>query len=471
MASSQTDVVVIGAGPAGYVCAIRLAQLGKKVTVVEKLDVGGVCLNRGCIPSKALIHAGTMFEKMSHADDIGITVSGAKLDFKKMMSWKQEVVKKLTGGVGQLLKANGCTVIAGDAKFTSSTSIEVKTASGVETVQFKNAVIATGSRPAQIPGFDVDQKLVLDSTGGLQQESLPKTLLCVGGGYIGMELGTFYAKVGTKVTIVEAAPQILGIVDADLVRVVLKGMQKRGVEIKTNTKVKSVKKGANSVEVTFENAEGTKTETFEKVLVTIGRAPNTDGIGLEKAGIKLDSKGFIPVNEKRQTTVSNIFAIGDVAGQPLLAHKGSKEGMVAAEVIGGLKTVYDVKAMPAVIFTDPEIASVGINEMDVKAKNLEVKVGLFPYAANGRALSVNEPDGFVKLISDAKTGTLLGCHIVGAEASNLIAEPTLLIEMGGNVEDLALTVHAHPTIPEAIMEAADVVLGHAIHIFKPARKA
>jgi dihydrolipoamide dehydrogenase len=205
--------------------------------------------------------------------------------------------------------------------------------------------------------------------------------------------------------------------------------------------------------------------------VTIGRAPNTDGIGLEKAGIKLDSKGFIPVNEKRQTTVSNIFAIGDVAGQPLLAHKGSKEGMVAAEVIGGLKTVYDVKAMPAVIFTDPEIASVGINEMDVKAKNLEVKVGLFPYAANGRALSVNEPDGFVKLISDAKTGTLLGCHIVGAEASNLIAEPTLLIEMGGNVEDLALTVHAHPTIPEAIMEAADVVLGHAIHIFKPARKA
>ena len=467
MANSQTEVVVIGAGPAGYVCAIRLAQLGKKVTVIEKQYVGGVCLNVGCIPSKALIHAGTMFEKMGHADEMGITVKGTTLDFKKLMIWKGEVVKKLTGGVGQLLKANGCTVIMGDAKFTSATTLEVKTAQGLETLTFKTAVIATGSRPAQIPGFEVDQKLVLDSTGGLSQDSLPASLLCVGGGYIGMELGTFYAKVGTKVTIVEAFDKLLGIIDQDLVRIVQKGLTKRGVEVLLSTKVKSLKKNANNVEVVFESAQGEKKQTFEKVLVTIGRTPNTDQLALDKTGIKIDSKGFIPVNEKRQTSVANIFAIGDVAGQPLLAHKGSKEGLVAAEVIGGLKTVYDVKAMPAVIFTDPEIASVGLSETDAKAQNIAVNVAMFPYAANGRALSIAEPDGFVKLLSDPKNGTLLGCHIVGAEASNLIAEATLAIEMGGNIEDLALTVHAHPTLPEAIMEAADVALGHAIHIFKP----
>jgi dihydrolipoamide dehydrogenase len=467
----STDVVVIGAGPAGYVCAIRLAQLGKKVTVVEKAEVGGVCLNRGCIPSKALIHAGSTFEKISHADEMGIHIKGASLDFKKLMSWKGEVVKKLTGGVAGLLKANGCTTIAGDAKFINSTTLEVKSGSNVTTVQFKQAVIATGSRPAQIPGFEVDQKLVLDSTGGLDQTEVPATLLCVGGGYIGMELGTFYAKVGSKVTIVEAGPQLLGIVDPDLVKVVEKGLKKRGVEVLTQTTVKSVKKHAKNVEVTFVSA-ATKGETkknFDKVLVTIGRTPNTDQLGLEKIGLKLDSKGFIPVNERRQTSVPNIYAIGDVAGQPLLAHKGSKEGIVAAESIGGLKTVYDVKAMPAVIFTDPEIASVGLTESEAKAKGMAVEVGVFPYAANGRALSVAEPDGMVKLITEAKTGTLLGCHIVGAEASNIIAEATLAIEMGANVEDLALTVHAHPTLPETIMEAAEVAMGHAIHIFKPKR--
>jgi dihydrolipoamide dehydrogenase len=469
MSITQTEVVVIGSGPAGYVCAIRLAQLGKKVTVVEKTEVGGVCLNRGCIPSKALIHAGTMYDKMSHLNEIGILVSGAKLDFNKLMNWKGEVVKKLTSGVGGLLKANGCTTIQGEAKFISPNTLEVKTATGIQTLQFKNAVIATGSRPAQIPGFDVDQELVLDSTGGLSQNEAPKTLLCVGGGYIGMELGTFYAKVGTKVTIVEAAPQILGIVDPDLVRVVEKNLKKRGVEILTGTMVKTVKKNAKNVEVTFSGADGEKKATFDKVLVTIGRTPNSENLGLDKAGVRLDSKGFIPTNNKRQTSAPHIYAIGDIAGQPLLAHKGSKEGMIAAEVIGGLNVVYDVKAMPAVIFTDPEISSVGITEMEAKAKGLSVTVGLFPFAANGRALSVQEPDGHVKLISDAKTGVLLGCHIVGVEASNLIAEAALAIEMGANVEDLALTVHAHPTLSETLMEAADAALGHAIHIYKPKR--
>ena len=467
MASLQADVVVIGAGPAGYVCAIRLAQLGKKVTVIEKTHVGGVCLNVGCIPSKALIHAGTTYDKMSHSDEMGITVKAASLDFKKLMSWKGEVVKKLTGGVGQLLKANGCTVISGEAKFISPTQIEVKKADGSDTITFKNAVIASGSRPAQIPGFEVDQKLVLDSTGGLSQDALPATLLCVGGGYIGLELGTFYSKVGSKVTIVEAAPALLGIIDADLVKVVQKNLVKRGVEILTATTVKSLKKNTHNVEVTFSSSAGEKKQTFDKVLVTIGRTPNTENLSLDQASIKVDSKGFIPVNERRQTSVPHIFAIGDVAGQPLLAHKGSKEGMVAAEAIAGMKTIYDVKAMPAVIFTDPEIASVGLTETEAKAKGLPVTMGIFPYAANGRALSVAEPDGMVKLVSHAKTGTLLGCHIVGAEASNLIAEATLAIEMGANVADLALTVHAHPTLPETIMEAAEAALGHPIHLFKP----
>jgi dihydrolipoamide dehydrogenase len=466
-ATTSTEVVVIGSGPAGYVCAIRLAQLGKKVTVIEKSEIGGVCLNRGCIPSKALIHAGSTLDKIAHADEMGITVKGVALDFKKLISWKNEVVKKLTGGIGQLLKANGCTVISGTARFTGPKTIEVTTASGVQTLQFQQAVIATGSSPAVIPGFDVDQKLILDSTGGLSQDQVPEKLLCVGGGYIGMELGTFYSKVGSKVTIVEAGPALLGIVDADLVRVVQKKLEKRGVEILTQTTVKSVKKNPSSVEVTFATAQGEQKKTFDQVLVTIGRAPNSAGLGLDRAGVKLDSKGFIPVNEKRQTNVAGIFAIGDVAGQPLLAHKGSKEGMVAAEAIAGMKTIYDVKAMPAVIFTDPEIASVGISETEAKAQNKAVKIGLFPYAANGRALSVQEPDGFVKVISDAAKGTLLGVHVVGADASNLIAEATLAIEMGAHVEDLALTVHAHPTLPETMMEAAEAALGHAIHIFKP----
>ena len=313
----------------------------------------------------------------------------------------------------------------------------------------------------------MDQELVLDSTGGLSQDTVPGTLLCVGGGYIGLELGTFYSKVGSKVTVVEASPSLLGIVDPDLVRVVQKNLQKRGVEIMTSTMVKGVKKNAKSVEVTFASEGVEKKQTFDRVLVTIGRTPNTENLGLDRAGVKVDSKGFVPVNERRQTSVPSIFAIGDVAGQPLLAHKGSKEGMVAAEAIGGLKTIYDVKAMPAVVFTDPEIATVGLTEAEAKAKGLSVTVGAFPYAANGRALSVAEPDGMVKLVSDSKKGTLLGCHIVGAEASNLIAEATLAIEMGAHVEDLALTVHAHPTLPETIMEAAEVALGHPIHIFKP----
>ncbi len=470
MATQQADVVVLGAGPAGYVCAIRLAQLGKKVTVVDRGRIGGVCLNVGCIPSKAMIYASGLVEKMAHASEMGIEVSGVKVNMPKLISWKEGVVKKLTGGVAQLLKANGCTVILGDAKFTGSKSMEVKTDSGATTLSFNQCVIATGSRPAKLPGFEVDQKRILDSTGALAQQELPGTLLCIGGGYIGLELGTVYAKLGTKVTVVEAGPGLLAGVDPDLTKIVARKLEKRGVAIHTSAKVKGCKTGKTGVEVAFTTSDGKdKTQTFDKVLVTIGRTPNSENLGLEKLGLKTDAKGFLAVDAQRRTSVSHVWAIGDIAGQPLLAHKGSKEGIVAAEAIAGKKVVYDVQAMPAVIFTDPEVATVGLTEAEARTKGLQVQVGTFPFAANGRALSVNEPEGFVKMIGDAKTGRLLGVHIVGAEASNLISEAALAIEMGAMVEDLALTVHPHPTLPETLMEAAEATLGHAIHIYQ--RKA
>ncbi|NDD91019.1 dihydrolipoyl dehydrogenase [bacterium] len=469
------DVVVLGAGPAGYVCAIRLAQNGRKVTVIDKAEVGGVCLNRGCIPSKALIYAGSIFDKVSHhADELGIEQNGKPLkglnvNMSKLKTWKDGVVSKLTGGVGQLLKANGCTVISGEARFTGPKSLEVKTSKGVETIQFNSCVIATGSRPTALPGFPVDQKKVLDSTGALDQTTVPQSLLCIGGGYIGLELGTFFSKVGTQVTVVEGGPGLLGGVDPDLAKVVQKKLEKRGVKVFLGHGVKSMKDlGSKGVEVTFEPRSGGKaiTEKFEKVLVTIGRTPNYENLGLEKAGVKTDSKGFVLVDDQRRTNVPGIYAIGDIAGQPLLAHKGSKEGIVAADAIAGKKVAYDVVAMPAVIFTDPEIAAVGLTEAEAKQKGLQVQVGVFPFGANGRALSVGEPEGFVKMVGDAKTGRLLGVHIVGAEASNLISEAALALEMGAHVEDLALTVHPHPTLPETLMEAAEATLGHAIHIFQ-----
>lgn len=461
-----TDVVVIGGGPAGYVCAIRLAQLGKKVTCVDRAELGGVCLNVGCIPSKALIHASTLFERVSHAKEMGIEISGAKVNLPQLMKWKEGVVKKLTGGVAGLFKANGVQHIAGEARFAGPKTLEVKTSSGTQTVAFNQCVVATGSRPSKLPGFEVDQKQILDSTGALSQTEIPETLLCIGGGYIGLELGTFYAKIGAKVTVVEAFPSLLGMMDPDLTRVVARRLDKMGVKTMLKTSVKGAKAGKKGVEVTLNDGSKDFTQTFEKVLVTIGRTPNTDSLGLEKAGVKLDAKGFIPVDARRCTNVPHIFAIGDVAGQPLLAHKGSKEGIVAAEAIAGKKTVYDVVAMPAVVFTDPEIATVGLSESEAKAKGLDVQVGVFPYAANGRALSVNEPEGLVKMIGDRKTGRLLGVHIVGAEASNLISEAALALEMGATVEDIALTVHPHPTLPETLMEAAEATLGHAIHIFQ-----
>ncbi|HLE01327.1 MAG TPA: dihydrolipoyl dehydrogenase [Bdellovibrionota bacterium] len=467
----SADVVVIGAGPAGYVSAIRLAQLGKKVTIIDKDEIGGVCLNRGCIPSKVLIHAASFYEKISRASEMGIDVDGTRLDLPRLMKWKNSVVKKLTNGVGTLLKANGCKIVAGTAKFLGPSELAITTSDGQFRMSFNQCIIATGSRPVTLPGFDVDQKRILDSSGALDVTQAPRSMLCVGGGYIGLELGTFFAKLGTDVTVVEAFPNLLGGVDPELTAVVRKKLEKRGVKVMTHTQVKSVRHTGNESTVLVSQAlpdEGVveMSISVEAVLVTVGRIPNSDHLELEKAGLAPDSRGFLAVNSRMQTEVSQIYAIGDIAGPPLLAHKGSKQGIIAAEAIAGLKSSYDVIAMPAVIFTDPEIATVGLSEVEAREKGFEIRIGHFPFIANGRALSIGEGEGFIKLIGDARTGRLLGAHIVGPEASNLISEPALAIEMGAQVEDLALTVHPHPSLPEALMEAAEATLGHAIHIYK-----
>ncbi len=470
----QTEVCVIGSGPGGYVAAIKAAQLGKKVLVIDRDKVGGVCLNCGCIPSKALITAAGFYDKMQNgAAEMGITAGKTSVDMTKLQTWKQGVVNKLTGGVGQLLKANGCEYMTGEAKFKSPKELEVKTADGkTEVIQATSFIIATGSRPIEIPGFAFDQKNVLSSTEALSLDDLPKRLAVIGGGYIGLEIGSFYQKFGVEVTIIEATKGILtGVVDSDCSQVVARKLKKKGVNIIVNAKAISFKKSGSDLSVTISVDGKEQTVATDKILVTVGRKPNSDQLGLSAIGLKIDAKGFIQVDKQLRTNISHIFAIGDIAGQPMLAHKASREGIIAAEVIAGKNVVMDVKTIPAVIFTDPEIASAGMTVEEAQSKGFEVKVGQFPYAANGRALSMLESEGFVKIVTDKKNNVVLGVHIVGGEASQVISEAALAIEMGATAEDIASTIHPHPTLPEMMMEAAEAALGHPIHIFvKPDRE-
>lgn len=458
------DAVVIGAGPGGYPCAIRLAQLGKKTAIIEREYVGGVCLNVGCIPSKALIKAANTFEKMQKADGMGFRVKGVDVDFKGLQEWKQSVVTKLTGGVSQLLKGNKVEIIQGDASFVSKNELQVKSKDGVQSITADHIVIAVGSSPIELPTFKFDEKNILSSTGALALDKPVSSVVVVGAGYIGLEIGTYLAKLGTTVTLLEQAPRLLSTYDQDVSNVVSRNLKKRNVNVITQASAKGVKEKGGMMHVEVEVEGKTQTIQCEKVLVTVGRRPNAMP-GLEKAGVQLDSKGFIKVNERLQTNVPGIYAIGDVAGQPMLAHKATKEALVVAEVIAGSKSAkYDVKAMPAVIFCEPEVATVGMSEMEAKAKGITTFTGSFPFAALGKAIATGETDGFAKLIGDKKTGRLIGAAIVGPEASTSIAEMALAIEAGLQVEDIALTVHAHPTLGEATMEAAEVALGHAIHV-------
>ena len=460
----RADVVVIGAGPGGYVAAIRAAQLGKSVICVEKEYLGGVCLNVGCIPSKAVIHASTVVDRLQHhAGDMGITTGPVQVDVVKMIAWKQKIVERLTGGIGVLFKQNKVEHVAGTAKFVTPTKIEVTSSAGTETIEATDVVIATGSRPIELPTFKVDGKHVLGSTECLAIQAIPKKVLVIGGGYIGLELGTFLRKLGAEIVVIEFMKSLLPGQDQDCVDVVHRELKKRKVEIHLESKAMRYEpRSEGGVRVFVETPKGEKTFDVDWVLSTIGRKPNSDGLGLETIGVKVE-KGFILVDEKRRTNVPHVYAIGDVAGQPMLAHKASREGIVAAEVIAGLPSAADYRVVPAVIFTDPEVGSVGMSEEQAKAAGYEPVIGKFPFSVNGRAMSLGETAGMCKIVADKQTDLVLGVHIVGPEASNLIAEATLAIEMGARVEDIAGTIHAHPTLAEVVMEAAEGVHGKAIH--------
>ncbi|WP_134686696.1 dihydrolipoyl dehydrogenase [Brevibacillus migulae] len=463
--TTELDVLVIGAGPGGYVAAIRAAQMGKTVAVVEKANVGGVCLNVGCIPSKALIHAAHTYEHSQHTADMGITMENVRVDFAKVQEWKGSVVNKLTGGVSGLFKAHKIQVIEGEALFVSENEVRVFHGYDVNRYRFNHCIIATGSRPIELPAFPFGKR-VLSSTEALALTELPKSLVVIGGGYIGIELGTVFAKFGTQVTVLEGGEQILPGFEADMTRLVDRKLKKLNVDIHTKALAQGVEETENGVIVKAEVKGEAKTFEADYVLVTVGRRPNTDELGLKEIGMKMNERGYIEVDKQGLTSIPNVYAIGDIVPGPALAHKASYEGKVAAEAIAGHPAEVDYKAIPAVVFSDPEMASVGLSEREAKEKGFDVVTGRFPFAANGRALSVNAGEGFVKLVAEKGTNIVLGAQIVGPEASNIIAEIGLAIEMGATLEDIELTIHAHPTLGEVTMEAAELALGRPIHVVK-----
>ncbi|SEC74239.1 dihydrolipoyl dehydrogenase [Paenibacillus sp. GP183] len=462
-ASLDIDVLVIGAGPGGYVAAIRAAQLGKSVLIVDKSEWGGVCLNRGCIPSKALISAAHQYEHMQHADAMGITAGDVKIDFSKVQAWKNSIIAKQTGGVGTLLKGNKIQMFQGEVMFINDHEARVFNDQEAPRYRFQHCIIATGSRPIELKAFPFGKRII-SSTEALSLPEIPKSMIVIGGGYIGIELGQTYAKFGTKVTVLEGSDTVLPGFEKEMSQLVARNLQKAGVEVFTEAMAQSSKQTDKSVSVTFTVKGEEKELKADYVLVTVGRRPNTDGeLGLDLINLKLSDRGLVEIDNQCRTSIPHIFAIGDIVAGPALAHKASYEAKVAAEVIAGQKSVIDYKALPAVVFSDPEIASVGLNETEAKAKGVNVATGKFPYAANGRANSLGATQGFVKLVGDKDNGILLGAQIVGPEASNLIGELGLAVEMGATLEDIALTIHAHPTLTEMVMDAAEGALGHPIH--------
>jgi dihydrolipoamide dehydrogenase len=475
VAEHQVDAVVIGAGPGGYHAAIRLAQLGKRVICVDRDEVGGVCLNWGCIPTKALLHVGEVIRHIEHADAIGLKVPKADVDREGVAKFKTEVVNANVGGVKTLFKGNGVQFIYGDASFKDPNTVVVKTKDGgTDTIKAQNVVVATGSAPIDVKAWPRDGEYIINSDDAVQVKRIPKTMLIVGGGVIGLEFATVYSRVGAKVLVIEALPQILTGTDLEISKTLGRILKKQGIEIMLDTKVGKIERSGKIVKATF-NGEGTsgkdETREFDMVLVAVGRRPVTDTLNLAAAGLATDDKGFIAVDAQCRTKVPNIFAIGDVTGQPLLAHRAMKQGVVAAEVISGDKSAaFDPVAVPNCVYTDPEVATIGLSEEEAKAKGYEVRIGKFPLAASGRARTMNESDGLIKLVADAKTDALLGMHIVAPQAESLIGEGVMALEMGATLEDIGLSVHPHPTLTESIMDAAEAAHGKAIHILNPKPK-
>lgn len=463
-----TEVAVIGAGPGGYPAAFALADRGKKVTLIDpELNPGGVCLYRGCIPSKALLHAAKVAEEARDAADFGLSYGEPEIDPGKLFSWKDEVVSKLTGGLRTLVRARKIDYLRGRASFASSGALRVVTASGEEKeVLFENAVISTGSVSRRIPGADFTSPNVVDSDGALSMGEIPKTLLVVGGGYIGLELGTFFSSLGTEVTVVEMLPGLVQGVDRDLAGVLKKRLDKKFRSVMLKTKLVSISELDGEVQVMFEADGKSFRERYEKVLISVGRVPFTEGLGLENTRAAVDAGGFIETDSQRRTADPAIFAIGDVAGEPMLAHKATYEGRIVAEVITGAKTQYDPRAVPAVIFTDPEIAWCGVTESEARESGMEVDVSKFPWAASGRALTLNRTDGLTKIIAHRETRRVVGVGIVGTQAGELISEAVVAIEMGATTEDISFSIHPHPTLTETIMEAAEGIYGASTHLIR-----
>jgi len=469
--NSNLRVAVIGAGPGGYAAAFLAADLGMKVSLIDpEINPGGVCLYRGCIPSKALLHVAKLLQEAEHAKNWGIEFAAPKIDVAKLRTWKEGVVTKLTGGLGQLSKQRKVTFIQGKASFVNSTTLKVtkSQAGGEETLTFDRIVIATGSRPTVIPSLRIESPRLIDSTGALDLADVPKTLLVIGGGYIGLELGSVYATLGTKVTCVEMMSGLLPGADRDLVLPLHKRLEKLFSSIMLNTTVKSLKDEKTGIRVTLEGPDvKEKEQVFERVLMSVGRRPNSEIPGLDKTQVKVNAKGFIEINEQRQTADPSIYAIGDVAGEPMLAHKAMHEGRTAVEAIAGHKVAFEPNAIPAVVFTDPEIAWAGLTETQAKEQGREISVAKFPWAASGRALTLDRTEGMTKLIIDPKTERVLGVGIVGVGAGDLISEGVLAIEMCALAADVGMTIHPHPTLSETMMESAEIFYGLATDIYRP----
>ena len=464
-------LTVLGAGPGGYAAAFYAADLGMQVTLVdEEKNPGGVCLYRGCIPSKALLHVAKVVDEARHASKWGVAFGEPTVDVNKLRAYKNSVVEKLTGGTGTIAKMRKVNFVQGRATLTGPKSLKVKTAGGEQDVPHDYLILATGSHPTKVPTLSLDSPRMMDSTGALDLPDVPKSLLVVGGGYIGLELGSVYATLGSKVSVVEMTPGLLPGADRDLVAVLEKKLKGLFASIMLNTKVVKVAEEKNGIRVTFEGDVAEKEQVFDRVLVSIGRRPNSKIPGLETTKVKVDAKGFIESDPQRRTAEPSIFVIGDVAGEPMLAHKASHEARVAVEAIAGHKAVFEPQAIPAVVFTDPEIAWCGYTEAQAKEKNLDVDIAKFPWGASGRAISIDRPEGLTKLVVEKKTGRILGVGLAGSGAGELIAEGALAIEMGATAEDMKLVIHPHPTLSETVMESAEVFFGQATHVYRPLKK-